>query len=495
VALIGIALSLALLIAVLGGVWWAWRHPYIGLGLLVAGMAFHSFLLMVLLNLGTPTSLVRAFQVWKEVLLAVLTMIALAAIWRERKGANRAQMNITDWLAVAFELLTIVYFLIPGSVLHSGANFAQRLVGFRIALLIPLLYFLGRRIDPANERDRLTVLWLCVGAGAVVAVLGVIELWFVPTSTWLDWGINRYTSFLGFTYHGPRGLPENFFVTLPDGTLLRRMVSTYVSPLGIAYTGILLFPLGVALVEHHRTDRLARGLAGAALALVLVGVLLSVTRLAVLAILGEAVLLVLLMRRSWLVALIPVLVLGTILVFYPYASMGPAVDRNLAAVTRTHWEWVISGNDTSTTEHYGYLVQDLKVDFEHPLGLGTGGSTVRYGQLVGTGESAVLGMFGDLGVIGGAIYVALYLFAIWNGFRAYWAVRDRPLLAALPLTAFVGGLALIPITTTSDVWGDLSVTFLLWWVAGASATMAARLASQAPVPALRATTPAKTTAG
>jgi len=33
----------------------------------------------------------------------------------------------------------------------------------------------------------------------------------------------------------------NFFVTLPDGTLLRRMVSTYISPLGIAYTGSCSF--------------------------------------------------------------------------------------------------------------------------------------------------------------------------------------------------------------------------------------------------------------
>jgi hypothetical protein len=43
---------------------------------------------------------------------------------------------------------------------------------------------------------------------------------------------------------------------------------------------------------------------------------------------------------------------------------------------------------------------------------------------------------------------------------------------SLPLVAAVGGLALIPITLTSDVWGDLSVTFLFWWAAGYSATVA-----------------------
>ena len=150
------------------------------------------------------------------------------------------------------------------------------------------------------------------------------------------------------------------------------------------------------------------------------------------------------------------------------------MDRNLNEVKRTQWQWAISGNDSSAQEHYGFLIADLKFDLQHPFGLGTGASTARYGQLVGTGESAVLGMFGDLGIIGGLLYVAFYLLALWNGWRAYRAAPKDSLVVALPLTALVGGLALLPVTVTSDVWGDLSVTYLLWWAAGASATLAAR---------------------
>jgi hypothetical protein len=47
------------------------------------------------------------------------------------------------------------------------------------------------------------------------------------------------------------------------------------------------------------------------------------------------------------------------------------------------------------------------------------------------------------------------------------------LASALPLVAFAGGIALIPITLTSDVWGDFSVTFLFWWAAGYSAARSA----------------------
>ena len=40
------------------------------------------------------------------------------------------------------------------------------------------------------------------------------------------------------------------------------------------------------------------------------------------------------------------------------------------------------------------------------------------------------------------------------------------------MVAVVGGLALIPITMTSDLWGDFSVTFLFWWAVGSCASPA-----------------------
>jgi hypothetical protein len=478
---VGVALATVLLALLVVGLWWTWRHPFIGLGLLVAGMAFHSFVLMVLLRLGTPYLLVRAFQGWKEILIALLTVILLTRIWRNRSSGNAGALLPTDWVALAFAVLVIIYFLLPESILHSGTSFGQRLVGFRVAALIPLIYFVGRRLEPADDSELGTVLRLCVGAGAIVTLFGLFELFFVPTRTWLDWGVNLYTQILGFSYNGPGDLPPNFFVTLPDGTLLRRMVSTYISPLGIAYTALLLFPLGVVLVERQRAGSRAKWLAIAALTLVAIGLMFAVTRLAMVALIGEAALLFLLLQRAWIAALVPVLIIASVLMLYPYASLGPAVNRNLVEVNRSHWQLAISGNDSSTQEHYSFLVTDLKFDLKHPLGLGTGASVARYGQLVGTGESAVLGMFGDLGILGGALYVAFYLLALWNGYRAYRALPKESLAIALPLTALVGGLALLPVTVTSDVWGDLAVTFLFWWAAGASATLAARRSPSAAV--------------
>jgi len=479
---VGIGIAILLLCVLLACIWLSWRRPFVALGLLVAGMAVHNFAVMLLLHLSTPAYLVRAVQGWKEALLLVLIAIAVARIWRERHSSTIGPMIASDWLALAFAALCIVYFLIPSSLLSSDAGLAQRLVGLRTLFMIPLLYFLGRTLLATDDRERLTVVYLCLGAAAMVTIVGVYELFFVPTRTWLDWGVNQYSSFLGFTYHGPYGLPENFFVTLSDGTLIRRMVSTYISPLGLAYSSVMLFPLAVAAMDRRVSQKVARWIA-VATALLILGAALSITRLALFGLIGEAVLLTVLLRRAWIAALVPVLIAASIAALLPYSSIAPAVDSNLTPVHRGAISWTVPGSDSSSAEHSDYLKADLLVDFQHPLGLGTGASTIRYGKLVGTGESAILGIFGDLGLAGGFMYLALYALAVWQGFRAFRLSRAASLEELLPLTALVGGLALAPITLTSDVWGDLSVTFLFWWVAGASATMCAQRAKRAARPA------------
>lgn len=470
-SMFGAALAIGLLGVVATGVVVSWRQPFIGIGLLVAGMAFHSFVLMGLIHLGTPWVLIRLAQAWKELVLFVLVVAVARSIWLAR-GDEVTGLIAMDWIAIAFAAVVTVYFGMPSSILHSGANLSQRLVGFRIAILIPLVYLLGRRLSARNDHQRMLVVWLILGSAAAVTLFGIFELFLIPTRVWLDWGINQYTAFLGFKYQGPAGLPENFFLTLPNGTLVRRMVSTYISPLGIAYTALLVFPMAVAVMDRRVSQQTARWIALLTTLLIL-GVVLSITRLALIALAGEGVLLLFILRRAWIASLVPVLVTAGLVAVFPYTSIAPAVDRNLGVVDRVGRAWAFSG-DSSTREHYGYLIQDLKFDVHHPLGLGTGASTVRYGEPVGTGESAVLGMFGDLGLIGGGLYVALYLLALWSGWRALRLTRRASLEETMPLIAFVGGLGLLPITMTSDVWGDLSVTFLFWWAAGASATLARR---------------------
>ena len=84
----------------------------------------------------------------------------------------------------------------------------------------------------------------------------------------------------------------------------------------------------------------------------------------------------------------------------------------------------------------------------------------------------MLTMFVDTGVIGGVAYVALYVFGLIQAVSALLRTHRRGLEAALPMVAVVGGLALVPITMTNDLWGDFSVTFLFWWAVGSCASAA-----------------------
>ena len=483
-SVIGAGLAVLLLGLVAAGLWLVWRRPFVGLGVLVGGMAFHNFAIMVLLALHTPAALIRVVQSWKELVLLLLSVLAIGQLLRARDSWHVRRLLPMDWIALAFTAVLVVYLLLPSSVLPGNANLMQRLAAFRTAALIPLLYALGRIFSRPTELDLRDALWLIVGAGAVVGAFGIYELWFVPTATWLDWGVNLFSSWLGFNYNGPAGLPANFFQSLPDGLLLRRMVSTYISPLGIAYTGLLVWPIAVVMLDRPKLSRRPRALVAVSAAFLLIGILFAVTRLALLMLAGEVVLLALLLRTRLVVALAPVVIACVAAVVFLYPQVGPVVDPYLLP-GESHRHTILYIGDPSFAEHLGAIVADMKVVSHHPLGSGLGGSVHRFAQTTvdtaGTGESAVLGFFGDIGFVGGVLYVALYLFAVYLGLRAFLLGEKRSPAQALPLVASVGGLVLIPITLTSDTWSDFSVTFLFWWAVGYSATVASRSQQTKPV--------------
>src|SRR5260221_3942239 len=112
--LIGLALGGALLLLVLGALLLSIRAPFLGLAVLVAGMAVHNVALMAMLRFGTPSPLFFAVQVWKEVDIAVLAGVAAWRWWQA--GRRLPRLGWIDWLAVAFSLVLALYLVVPNSV-------------------------------------------------------------------------------------------------------------------------------------------------------------------------------------------------------------------------------------------------------------------------------------------------------------------------------------------------------------------------------------------
>jgi hypothetical protein len=478
--LLGIALALLILAAFVAAVLVVVRRPFRALGILVAGMAFHNFVLMVLIALGTPSPLVRVVQAWKEGLIVVLAiMVARLAVARWRSG-TLPRLQVVDWLVGVFAVLAVLYAVIPHSFLHSTLSLPQAVLGLRTTLLIPLLYLFGRVFKPEDRHELAWVAALIVGSAGVVGLFGLVELWFVPTSAWLGWGINQFSAWLGYTYHGPKGLPENFFQQTAEGLLLRRMVSTYISPLGIAYTGMLVLPVAIAvLASRWNASRAWAAARWVAFALLLSAIAFSLTRLAIALALFELVALLILLRRRFIAVATVAAVVLALFIVRVYPDVGPLLTGDLQTVRTGHHHLVTAG-DPSLAEHSGALRSDFEYVLAHPLGTGVGSSVHRFGPNTGTGESAIFDVFGDLGLVGGIVYLAMYLVVIFKAARAQIRHRADQLWAALPLVTFIGGLALFPITLTSSIWSDFTVTFLFWWAAGASVTLAARRTAAKP---------------
>jgi hypothetical protein len=239
--LLGLVLGATLLLAVIAALLISVRAPFVGLALLVAGMAVHNVALMAMLRLGTPGPLLLVVQAWKEIDIAVLAGVAAWRWWQG--GRLRPSLNAIDWLVVAFAVVLVVYLLLPNTVTGGTSGLSARLLAFRVYATLIALYALGRAHVPGGLAQERRAAWILAGSAAAVGLAGVLELWFLPTGLWIDWGVNLYNAHLGYVYNGPAGLPANFFLTFPNGLLLRRSVSTYISPLGIAYTAILVQPI------------------------------------------------------------------------------------------------------------------------------------------------------------------------------------------------------------------------------------------------------------
>jgi hypothetical protein len=250
------------------------------------------------------------------------------------------------------------------------------------------------------------------------------------------------------------------------------MVSTYVSPLGIAYTGLLIVPLAARLLDARRTG-LPTWFKGMSIALLVVAVMFSVTRLAIALAVIEFALLLILLRRRWLLGGVAAVIVLALVVVFQYVNFGPLSTYELKPVpVRPHHIGLVSGSssDPSIRGHMATLRGDIQYAIIHPLGTGLGSSIHQFGTSGGRGESAIFDVFDDAGLVTGALYLALYGLAIYNGYRAWRSTADDPLLSALTLVACVGGLILAPIALTSEVNGDFSVTFLFWWAAGFALT-------------------------
>ena len=389
---------------------------------------------------------------WKEILLA----LALGAIVWRRRGVPFKSTS-TDWLALVYTAFVLLYALIPQDWLGGDASAKGVLYGVRHDLIPVAAYFLGRGLT-LSQQDRKRIGWAILGTAAVVAAWGLVDIYAISLQIWRDSGVpGWYREQLGLDY-GPdlSGLPENFVYNAGDERPLRRLVSTFLSPLATAY----MLLVAILVAATWRRNRLLTALT----ALLAVGLLFTYSRTAIAALavglvaLGYGL-------RSWLpVAAAAIFVAAAFFFVRAYPDIAPEtrftaaelqVQRAGGQVEPTSGD-PFDPDEPSFDSHLDNLRDGLETVVTHPQGYGVGNAGVtakRTEREIKAGESTYTELGVELGLLGMLAFVA------WNIALVRVVLRRAPWLGA-------SLAAVLVLAVQTDVIGVHWLAFVLYALLG-----------------------------
>lgn len=439
------------------------RRPGLAFPILALGLPLHNVVMSLLYGGGVRGGALDAIQAWKEILLSAALVAVAARALRGRRAPFRVAW--VDGLALAFAAIVLLYALIPQSALGGHAGTKPILYGLRHDLVLVAAYVLGRSAG-IDLRSR----WTIAAAAAAVAAWGLIEVYTVPIEWWRHSGaVGYFHRELGYDYHGPGGLPENFAFNTSSG-LFRRLVSTFVSPLATAY----MLVVALLVLATARRPRLA-----AALAVVCgAGLLWTFSRSSIVALALGLLVLSVARRRWW-----PV----------PAAAAVVAAGFGFAAVfhriaPRTHWfatdlpfqqaqarahgplprssglAGTISLGEPSIRSHLTSLRDGVKTVLEHPqgYGLGNAGTTAqRFHVPLKAGESNYTELGVETGLVGALAFVA------WSVALLVRLIRQARAGNRLAASAAAALGAVLALAIQTDAIGVPWLAYCLWWLCGA----------------------------
>jgi len=443
----------ALLLAVAAAA--VWRRPVAALYAFVVGLALHNAVMAALYAAGVRGSTLTAIAAWKEILLAVALARVVRDAWRDRALPFRP--TLVDWLALAYGVLVVVYAVIPQSALDGVAGRHAVALALKHDLVPVGAFFLGRSLRLGKD-DLRRLAWTLLGTAGFVAALGIVDVYAVPIGWWRTNQVVQYFhKQLGYDYHGTGGLPENFiYNTGSEQHFLRRLVSTFLSPLASGYLMV------VALLLLPRR-RIAIPLAALAFA----GLLFTFSRSSLVALAGGLVVLALAARDVRPVALAVLVAAVTVGWAHVFPSIGPTghwtkqdlvQQRRQAKAAGPTSGNALSEHEPSLHEHWTALKDGLHTVIHHPQGYGLGnvGQTAsRTGTPLKAGESNYTEMGAETGVLGMALWIA-WVLAILVGL---WRAGSVRMTAAFP--------AILALSIQTDVIGDPWVAYVVWCLAGA----------------------------
>jgi hypothetical protein len=417
------------------------RIPRVALLVLVVGLALHNLAMALLWQAGVRNTALDVAAAWKEALLVVAFVAAIAAV------GSLPRLLWADRLALAYGALVVVYWLLPQSWLGGDATAKGELYALRHHLLPLGAYVLGRLITLDRTWWRRIALTIVV-VGCGLAAWGLLDVYLVPLQWWRDSGVpDWFFEQLGLAYRCLSGLPENWILNTDEESPVRRLVSTFLSPLATAYT-LVVACLLLAAARPRRWTVAAGALAYA-------GLLWTHTRAAFIALPVGLLVLGLLRRSAPIAALAVASVVASVVFVAIFPTIGPSTTytaaelmclRENAAREGVSSDDPFSAGESSTSSHLSALRDGIRTVARHPWGFGLGNSGVSASRTIGSenvkaGESTYTELGVDTGVLGLAAFAGWLLGLILAlRTRSPWLASSVAAVAVLGLQTDVIGI-------------------------------------------------------
>jgi len=437
------------------------KRPIYAFLALILLLPLHALAMSLLVTYsGAPELAIKVFAAWKE---AVVLVVFSAVVIRQLRSTDKIELTLADWLAILYLFIICMLGLTPG-LQEDREPLPIRLYGIRDAGFLIVVYFTGR-FTPLVSKDLGKVLRALYAVGVFSALIGFFEYFFLPVQVLLVVGYVNYTRWLGTTFTGALGLPENLYVEL-GGALVRRMFSIFLMSNIYAQCLVLIVP-AIAYIRATSSRRKAL-IATFALGATLVALFLTITRASIVACI-LALFIVGYLLRDKLTRRIAGFISGAIVI----GALGIVLYRPSVGVVTT--------SDTSIESHFNVWAESIQTIIDSPiigLGAGTSGFASTRDKVNGRentwgGENQYFVIGVEFGLIALLLHLG-FIYAILRGsLRAFHAQTDwGP--RGVCLVAFAGGVGVAINAATTAEWAVTFPTFVFWWIAGMSIQMAAK---------------------
>jgi len=429
------------------------RNQYICLTFFIVWLPLQTFVLASMTASDIfSDQLIKFLSSIKELALLVLLLVMV-----KKKMIFKGKFTFIDYLFLLNVFLIIVYAILPNSFFGVAGDLKVRLFGLRTALVTLAIFLAGRYVPYDTAKIRSTIRLLTVVCILIVS-FGFIELLFIPRDTLIA-GLIPYNVLKGENLENLLTVDFRYIVRYGD-LVIKRMMSFFLSPLGLAYFLILPFAVILSVLQFKKTNgQKILPYPRILFSIVCLVIFLSNTRGVILAI--SVLILIVFSKRHFIRTFVMFALLILLVSVTPLKSI---------------FSKTASLEDSSSRAHALAYTLGVATVIMHPLGIGLGqagptaffikGAEGLYGQEdASIGESLYLTLALERGLLGLGFFIffVIYIASYGNKLSNFNVDKTQLLIGK---TVFFSTICFMVASIPTEHWLGFQSAGIYWWFAG-----------------------------